>query len=89
MDELFETLTLVQTRTVTQFPIVMFGKEYYKELWNYLEYMATQETISRDDLKFLLLTDSVAEAMDHIHTYINTHYKVKPRKRQWWLFEKR
>lgn len=89
MDELFETLTLVQTRTVTQFPIVVFGKDYYKELWDYLEYMATQETISRDDLKFLLLTDSVAEAMDHIHFYINTNYKVRPRRKKWWLFEKR
>ena len=89
MDELFETLTLVQTRTVTQFPIVIFGKEYYKELWEYLEYMAQQETISRDDLKFLLLTDSIHEAMDHIHGYIKKNYKIKPRKRQWWLFEKR
>jgi uncharacterized protein (TIGR00730 family) len=89
MDELFETLTLVQTKTVTQFPIVIFGTEYYKELWDYLEYMAKQETISRDDLKLVLLTDSISEAMDHIHTYIKTNYKVKPRQRRWWLFEKR
>lgn len=89
MDELFETLTLVQTKTVTQFPIVLFGKEYYGELWKYLEFMAEQETISGDDLKLVLLTDSIAEAMDHIHTYIQTNYKVKPRQSRWWLFEKR
>lgn len=89
MDELFETLTLVQTKTVTQFPIVIFGTSYYKELWEYIEYMAEQETISRDDLKLVLLTDSIPEAMDHIHTYIQTNYKVKPRQRRWWLFEKR
>ena len=89
MDELFETLTLVQTKTVTQFPIVIFGKAYYKELWEYLEYMAEQETISRDDLKLVLLTDSISDAMDHIHTYIKTNYKIKERGRRWWLFEKR
>ena len=32
MDEFFETLTLVQTKTISQFPIVLFGKEYYREL---------------------------------------------------------
>jgi uncharacterized protein (TIGR00730 family) len=89
MDELFETLTLVQTKTVTQFPIVIFGIDYYRELWEYIEFMAEQGTISRDDLKLVLLTDSIHDAMDHIHTYIKTYYKVKPRKRRWWLFEKR
>ena len=89
MDELFETLTLVQTRTVTQFPIVVYGKEYYKELWQDLEFMAENQTISRDDLKLVMLTDSVDEAMEHIHKYISTNYKVRPRKRFWWLLEKR
>lgn len=89
MDELFETLTLVQTKTVTQFPIVIFGTEYYKGLWEYLEFMAEHETISRDDLKLVLLTDSIHDAMDHIHTYIKTNYKVIPRQNRWWMFEKR
>ena len=89
MDELFEILTLIQTKTVTQFPVVIYGKEFFKELWDYLEFMAKQETISRDDLKLVLLTDSIPEAMDHIHTYIKANYKVKPRLRRWWLFEKR
>ena len=89
MDELFETLTLVQTKTVTQFPIVVFGTEFYHGLWTYLQYLAEQETISREDLKLVLLTDSIHDAMDHIHTYIQTNYKVKPRRRRWWMFEKR
>ena len=89
MDELFETLTLVQTKTVTQFPIVIYGTHYYKQLWEYLEYMAEQETISRDDLKLVLLTDSIHDAMEHIHTYIKTNYKVLPRQKRLWMFEKR
>src|SRR6187397_1759659 len=62
MDEFFETLTLVQTKTISQFPIVLFGKEYYSNLWNYAEFMAQQGTISRDDMKLVLLTDNIDEA---------------------------
>jgi uncharacterized protein (TIGR00730 family) len=89
MDEFFETLTLVQTKTITQFPIVLFGKEYYSNLWNYAEFMAQQGTISREDMKLVLLTDSIDEAMDHIQAYISSNYKVRPRQAWRWLFEKR
>ena len=89
MDEFFETLTLIQTKTLTQFPIVLFGKEYYKELWDYMEYMGQQGTISKEDLSLVLLTDSVGEAMQHIGNFIKKNYRTKPRKRLWWLFEKK
>ena len=89
MDEFFETLTLVQTKTITQFPIVLFGKSFYKELWEYLEYMAERGTIHREDLQLVKFTDSIDEAMEHIMTFIQTNYKVKPRKKMWWLFEKK
>lgn len=89
MDELFETLTLVQTKTITQFPVVLYGKEYYTELWDMFEHMAEKGTISKEDLSLVLLTDDIDEAMQHIQTYIRKNYKIKPRKRLWWLFEKR
>lgn len=89
MDEFFETLTLVQTKTVTQFPIVLFGKDYYKDLWEMIEHMGEKGTIAKEDLSLVLLTDNVNEAMEHIRTYIRQNYQIKPRKRSWWLFEKR
>jgi len=89
MDEFFETLTLVQTKSITQFPIVLYGKEFYKELWEYMEYLAQAGTINREDLLLVKLTDSVDEAMDHIHSYITKNYKVVPRRKMWWLLEKR
>jgi uncharacterized protein (TIGR00730 family) len=89
MDELFETLTLIQTKTITQFPVVLFGKAYYTELWEYLQHMAKNGAISEEDLSLVLLTDDVNEAMQHIFTYVKTNYKVKNRKRTWWLFERR
>jgi uncharacterized protein (TIGR00730 family) len=88
MDEFFETLTLVQTKTISQFPIVLYGKEYYRQLWDYMEFMAAQGTISEMDLQLVLLTDDIDEAMEHINKYIKTNYTIKPRRRFWWLFEK-
>lgn len=89
MDEFFEILTLVQTKTVTDFPIVLYGKEYYKPLMEMIEWMVSQGTISKDDLSLVLLTDDEDEAMHHIKTYVQSNYKVKTRKRYWWLMEKR
>lgn len=89
MDEFFETLTLVQTKTITGFPIVLFGKEYYQQLMEAIEDMAKRGTIAREDMSLVLLTDNEDEAIDHIRNYITTNYKIRPRKRLRWLFEKR
>jgi len=89
MDEFFETLTLIQTKTITGFPIVVFGKEYYRELMEAMHHMAEKGTIAEEDMSLVLLTDDVGEAMDHIRKYIQTNYKIKPRKRMWWFFEKK
>lgn len=89
MDEFFETLTLVQTKTISRFPVVLFGKEYYKDLWDYIEYMAQQGTINREDLSLVLLTDDINDAINHIRTYIRQNYKLERGKRKWWLFEKK
>jgi len=89
MDELFETLTLVQTKTISRFPVVLFGKQYYKDLWEMIEHMAEKGAISRKDMSLVLLTDDIGDAMEHIKTYIDKNYVVRPRKRLWWLFEQR
>src|SRR5690606_9521096 len=46
MDELFETATLIQTKTIKNFPIVIFGKEYYEPLKSLLEKMINEKTIA-------------------------------------------
>jgi uncharacterized protein (TIGR00730 family) len=89
MDEFFETLTLVQTKTITNFPLVLFGKTFYKELWEAMQDMAVRGTISKEDMDLVLLTDDVEEAMNHITKYIRTNFKIRPRKKMWWLFEKK
>ena len=89
MDELFETLTLIQTKTITGFPIVLFGREFYEPLMDVMHMMAQKKTISEEDMALVLVTDDVTEAMNHIRKYIQQNYKIKSRKRQWWLFEKK
>jgi len=51
--------------------------------------MAQKGTISKEDMDLVLFTDDVGEAMDHITKYIRTNYKIKPRRRLWWLIEKK
>jgi len=89
MDEYFDILTLVQTKSLIQFPIILFGKEFYKDLEQLMGDMVKQQTINPEDLQLVLITDSVDEAMQHIHTYITGNYTIRPRKRMWWLLEKR
>jgi hypothetical protein len=88
MDEMFETLTLVQTKVVHNFPVVLIGKDYYRQLMDYLHFMVEHKTISPDDLQLIKLTDDVEEAMEHIRKYIEINYQVKKRSRAWWLFER-
>ncbi|HSZ85326.1 MAG TPA: TIGR00730 family Rossman fold protein [Puia sp.] len=83
MDEFYGTLTLVQTKSVTQFPIVLFGKDYHASLMSNIEFMAEQGTISKEDMALVLVTDSIDEAMNHIKTFIRSNYKIKIRKYFW------
>ncbi|MFP5042653.1 TIGR00730 family Rossman fold protein [Parasediminibacterium sp. JCM 36343] len=87
MDELFEILTLIQTTTVKNFPVVLYGKSYYQPLMDLIGEMIVAGTISQKDLGLILLTDDVEEGVQHIQQYITTNYTKKPRKRFWWLFE--
>lgn len=88
MDELYETLTLIQTGCITSFPMVLYGKEFFAPLIKSIQNMAERGTISKNDMDLVMFTDDFEEGMSHIHKYITTNYKIVPRKRKWWLFEK-
>jgi uncharacterized protein (TIGR00730 family) len=66
-DELFESLTLIQTGKVLHFPVVLFGIEFWKPLLDWVH--GTQlplGLISEDDLELLTLTDSPQAALAHV-----------------------
>ncbi|HSR42093.1 MAG TPA: TIGR00730 family Rossman fold protein [Longimicrobiales bacterium] len=67
MDELFESLTLIQTGKVRNFPVVLFGSAYWRGLMEWLEgTMAPGGKIAPRDLELLCLTDSPEEAVEHV-----------------------
>ena len=67
MDELFEALTLIQTGKVENFPLILFGSEYWQGLLTWIKgTMLPSGKISPDDLKLLVVTDSVDEACNII-----------------------
>jgi uncharacterized protein (TIGR00730 family) len=67
LDELFEALTLVQTRKVTRFPVVLLGVDYWRGMYDWLvDTLVARGTISPEDMDLLALTDSVDEAVDII-----------------------
>ncbi|HEY5749834.1 MAG TPA: TIGR00730 family Rossman fold protein [Chryseolinea sp.] len=92
LDEFFEALTLTQTRKIQQFPIIILGVAYHKELLEHLEWMKQKQTISPQDLNLILVTDSIDEALQFIKDQSIARYgllntpKVSPLK---WLFENR
>ena len=67
MDELFEALTLVQTRKVTRFPVVLMGVDYWSGLMTWLrDTMQADGKIGAADLDLLCLTDDVDQAVRHV-----------------------
>lgn len=67
MDELFEALTLIQTRKIRNFPVVLFGSQYWRGLLAWItSTMLNEKMIGTEDLKLMHLTDSPKEAVDFI-----------------------
>ncbi|MDI6099642.1 TIGR00730 family Rossman fold protein [Actinoplanes sp. NEAU-A12] len=64
LDELFEAITLVQTKKVTRFPVILMGAEYWGGLLDWMKRrMLDEGKISAMDLDLIQVTDDVAEAV--------------------------
>lgn len=76
MDELFEVATLIQTGKVKNFPLVLMGKSYWAPLVEFLRTkMVAEQTIDERDLDRILLTDDVAEAVEHVRAGTAAHLR--------------
>ncbi|MEO8435648.1 MAG: TIGR00730 family Rossman fold protein [Pyrinomonadaceae bacterium] len=65
LDEMFEALTLIQTHKIRDFPVVLYGTEYWDELFEWVKSsMLTRGMISERDLRLLHLTDSPTHAVE-------------------------
>lgn len=80
LDEFFEALTLIQTQKIQQFPVVVFGKEFYEAILDHVILMVKEKTISKEDSDLFLITDSIEEAVEFIKekTFGNFGLRLKP-----------
>lgn len=70
LDELFETLTLIQTHKIDHFPVIAMGSDFWRPMLDFFrEGLIAEGTISPDDMDLVFLTDSIDEALDHIKAH--------------------
>lgn len=91
MDEMFEALTLIQTGKIKEFPVVLFGREYWKNLIELIDDMIENKTVSASEMKeYFLVTDSTEEVIAHLKKHsiakfgLKKSRRIKPNK---WLGE--
>ncbi len=90
LDEFFEAITLIQTKKLSGFPIVIFDKDFYQDLITHINRMVVAGTISAADTSLFLVTDSIEEAVDYIRQFGIDQFSLKPEqafKPFGWLFE--
>jgi uncharacterized protein (TIGR00730 family) len=84
LDELFEALTLVQTRKILSFPVVLMGVDYWAPLLEFLRgTLLAAATIGPEDLSLLTTTDSPDAAVEAIMRGMEVHeesLKKRPRR---------
>ncbi len=70
-DELFEALTLMQTKKMYPFPVLLFGSDYWKPLVRYMRHVMIENgTIDEDDLNFFQIIDHPEEAVEIIDRFV-------------------
>lgn len=91
LDEFYEALTLVQTKKINMFPIIIFDKEFYQKILDHNTRMLQEGTISLSDNKLYLVSDSIEETIAYIKEKSIIAFGLKymePKKPFWGFFEK-
>jgi uncharacterized protein (TIGR00730 family) len=79
LDELFESLTLIQTKKIGRFPIVLVGIKFWSGIIDWIKQtmLESEKTISEEDLDLFQLVDTADEAVNAIVTYYSK-YEISP-----------
>ena len=75
LDEMFEALTLIQTKKINKRPVVLFGKSYWTGLIKWIKEVMLEEenNISPQDLDLFIIADSIDEAVQYIDDFYKSH----------------
>lgn len=76
MDELFETLTLIQTGRMQPVPVLLFGRAFWEKIINW-DALSDAGTISPEDLDLFRFVDTAAEAMEVIENWKDTPTRAR------------
>lgn len=72
LDELFEAMTLIQTRKIAPFPIILIGTNYWKDMLTWLKkVMLKEKNVNPEDLNIFVTVDTASAAIKHVED----HYK--------------
>jgi uncharacterized protein (TIGR00730 family) len=79
MDELFEALTLIQTKKIGRFPIILVGSDFWSGILDWIKKVLLEEnaTISEEDLNLFRIVDTADEAIEHLNKFYSK-YSLRP-----------
>lgn len=77
LDEMFETMTLIQTGKLRNFPIVLMGKDYWAPLMQMVDRMLEEGMISPEDPDLIFYTDDIEEACAHIERHAVRQFALR------------
>ena len=78
LDELFEAITLIQTKKIGRFPIILIGTKFWSGLMDWIKETLIEEgNISESDLNLFRIVDTAQEAIDHLNKFYSK-YQLKP-----------
>lgn len=80
LDEMFETMTLIQTGKLKNFPIILMGRDFWQPLMDFVYRMAEEGTISPQDPDLIFFTDSVEEAKAHLQRHAVRQFGLRQKK---------
>jgi len=71
LDELFEAITLIQTKKIRPFPVILMGKDYWGEMITFMqEHMLKRNMISKEDLNIFVIMDDPEEIAEYIKKFV-------------------
>jgi uncharacterized protein (TIGR00730 family) len=81
MDEYFEAITLIQTKKISEFPVIIFCRDFHVSLLKHIEQMKLAGTIKAEDEKLFIVTDNIEDAIKILKEKSIIKFKLKPHKK--------